>query len=97
MQLHFNRLVIHPDYCGFGLGLRFLNACAALVQAKGYAVRGKFSSTPVHQALSRSPLWKLVGIERPTRISHGSGMERPLQGFRRDVKLFAYAYIGSAA
>jgi ABC-type ATPase with predicted acetyltransferase domain len=54
MQLHFNRLVIHPDYCGFGLGIYFLNKCAEILSKKDYVIMGKFSSAPVYNALKNN-------------------------------------------
>jgi len=62
--MHFNRLVIHPDYCGFGLGIKFLNATAKDMVDRGYNVYGKFSSAPMYASLSKSPLWKLKDISK---------------------------------
>ena len=84
MQLHFNRLVIHPDYCGFGLGIHFLNKCAQLVQDKNYEVMGKFSSIPVYNALRRDPKWRLNDVSRKHKVIVGGSMQRGNAGFTRN-------------
>jgi energy-coupling factor transporter ATP-binding protein EcfA2 len=91
MQLHFNRLVIHPDYCGFGLGIHFLNKCAKLVHEKNYEVMNKFSSIPVYNALRRDPKWRLNAVMRQHKISVGGNMQRK-DGFRKDVKAWSFKY-----
>lgn len=63
-SMHFNRLVIHPDYCGFGLGIKFLNETAKDMVKRGYKVFGKFSSAPMYASLSKSDLWKLKDISK---------------------------------
>jgi hypothetical protein len=75
MQLHFNRLVIHPDYCGFGLGIHFLNKCSQIIAVKNYEVMGKFSSAPVYNALKRNNHWRLNAVQRKTPEA-GKLMER---------------------
>jgi GNAT superfamily N-acetyltransferase len=90
MQLHFNRLVIHPDYCGFGLGVHFLNKCAKIVHDKDYEVMGKFSSVPVYNALKRDARWRLNTVQRKTPKA-GKLMERK-SGFRQDVKTWSFKY-----
>ena len=109
MQLHFNRLVVHPDYCGFGIGIRFLNVCAAEVTRRGYDVMGKFSSAPVYNALKRDPNWRLLGVIRQHKVVVGRGMQRGKpsfdksmslskknsSGFRLDVKCYSFRFIGA--
>lgn len=110
MQLHFNRLVIHPDYCGFGLGIHFLNKCAKIIADKDYEVMGKFSSAPVYNALSRDKNWRLNDVKRAHKVSVGALMKRGSDGFTRnraiqngnnagfrmDVKTWSFKYINNA-
>lgn len=110
MQLHFNRLVIHPDYCGFGLGIHFLNKCAKIIADKNYEVMGKFSSAPVYNALSRDKNWRLNDVKRAHKVSVGALMKRGSDGFTRnraiqngnnagfrmDVKTWSFKYINNA-
>lgn len=91
MQLHFNRLVIHPDYCGFGLGIHFLNKCAQIVNDKNYEVMGKFSSAPVYNALKHDPKWRLNDVIRMHKVVVGGNMQRK-EGFRKDVKAWSFKY-----
>jgi energy-coupling factor transporter ATP-binding protein EcfA2 len=111
MQLHFNRLVIHPDYCGFGLGIYFLNKCSKLIADKGYEVMGKFSSAPVYNALKRDSNWRLNDVKRQHKVIVGGSMMRgkttgyakanqaiagTSHGFRMDVKTWSFKYINNA-
>jgi GNAT superfamily N-acetyltransferase len=108
MQLHFNRLVIHPDYCGFGLGIHFLNKCAQIIKDKDYEVMGKFSSAPVYNALKRDLHWRLNDVKRQYKVIVGGNMKRGKHdgmtrnraiangnnaGFRMDVKTWSFKYI----
>jgi hypothetical protein len=108
MILHFNRLVIHPDYCGFGLGIHFLNICSQIVKNKNYDVMGKFSSAPVFNSLNKDKNWKLNAVERKHKIVVGGNMKRgksnfsrsdqakngTSHGFRLNVKTYSFKYIG---
>lgn len=98
MMLHFNRLVIHPDYCGFGIGIHFLNECSKFIKTKGYTVSGKFSSTPVYTALKKDKNWKLVDIARNTdkskKRSNQSFGRQGQTSFRTDVKTYSFRYVG---
>jgi GNAT superfamily N-acetyltransferase len=109
MQMHFNRLVIHPDYCGFGLGVLFLDKCSQIVHDRGYEVMGKFSSAPVYNALKRNPKWRLNDVKRLHKVIVGGNMKRGKKetytrnlainngnnaGFRMDVKTWSFKYLG---
>lgn len=107
MQLHFNRLVIHPDYCGFGLGILFLNQCAKIVKDKDYEVLGKFSSTPVFNAFNKDPKWIMTDVRRQTKVQTGPKMMRKATkqtyarlgnttggSFRLNVKTWSFRFIG---
>lgn len=63
-KMHFNRLVIHPDYCGFGLGIKFLNITAKDMVEQGYSVWGKFSSAPMYASLKKSDKWIFKSMDR---------------------------------
>jgi len=63
MILHANRTVIHPDYCGFGLGIKLVTEAAKLIYLK-YEIRTKFSSLPMYNARIKDPNWKLIDISR---------------------------------
>jgi ABC-type ATPase with predicted acetyltransferase domain len=64
---HSNRLVIHPDYCGIGLGHLLSNATAKEMTRRGFRVFAKNSSKPRHVALSKDKKWKLKDSKFKTR------------------------------
>lgn len=93
IQMHFNRLVIHPDYVGLGLGVKILNVTSAYIHSLGYEVWGKFSSMPVKKGCDRNKnLWKLVKIQRDTPSGSGNMLRK--SGFRKHVKTYSYKWIG---
>jgi ABC-type Mn2+/Zn2+ transport system ATPase subunit len=92
-QMHSNRTVIHPDYAGFGLGIRVINATSVLMARKGYAVRAKFSSTPVYLAMKRQAAWELTAVQRETP-KPGGNMDRKT-GFRQHVKTYSFKFVPS--
>jgi ABC-type ATPase with predicted acetyltransferase domain len=91
MQMHSNRTVIHPDYAGFGLGILTINESAKLVEAKGYDVRAKFSSTPIYLSMKKQPCWKLVAIDRKIKMNKGSSVRQT--GFREEVKTYSFKFV----
>ena len=96
MIMHANRIVIHPDYVGLGLGIRLTNVCSGIMRGRGYDVRCKFSSVPVYRGFQRYPeLWRLETVQRDTP-KPGGRMERKA-GFRRHIKTYSFSYIGAAA
>lgn len=56
-----NRTVIHPDYAGLGLGILLINETSKEMVKNGFAVRAKFSSTPIFKAMSKNKLWLFTG------------------------------------
>lgn len=92
-QMHSNRTVIHPDYAGFGLGIKVINATSLLMTRKGYDVRAKFSSTPVYLAMKRQPAWQLLNVMRSTPEA-GGNMDRKT-GFRQHVKTYSFSFVPS--
>jgi ABC-type Mn2+/Zn2+ transport system ATPase subunit len=100
MVVHANRIVIHPDYVGLGLGIAMTTEGAAIMVREGFDVRCKFSSEPVYRAMSKSPAWKIESVQRPTKIVCGGNIDRSPTGatgggFRRDVKVYSFRYVGT--
>lgn len=93
---HANRIVIHPDYCGFGLGLRLTDiASKDLSEKYGYDIRIKFSSLPILKACQKNPKWKLLTVDRRSIGAvkrPGSSMLRKT-GFRTNVTAYTFQYI----
>jgi ABC-type ATPase with predicted acetyltransferase domain len=89
---HFNRLVIHPDYVGFGLGVKFLNEATIYLKSKVICdVFGAFSSVPVYKALLKDPKWKLKDIRRPLKKTTGSSSNKIFM--RLMVTMFSFKHI----
>jgi|GEM_PF-6268484 len=93
MILHSNRTIIHPDYCGVGLGIKIINETSKIITKKGYKVMAKFSSIPVYKSMLRQKeLWKFKNHtisykRRPSKcpVSHSE---------RIKVKMFSFEFIG---
>lgn len=88
---HFNRLVIHPDYCGLGLGQMFLDETCKLMKEKG-KILGKFSSISVYKNCKRNPKWKLRDTGWQTIFS-GSKTGR-IAAARNKVRWWSFEFIG---
>jgi hypothetical protein len=93
---HSNRLVIHPDFCGLGVGIKFVNFCSDYLKQKyGYRIMAKFSSVSMYRARIKDNKWRLINISRLIKGAPkvGSKMERKT-GFREYVKTWSFEYIG---
>lgn len=95
MQMHSNRVVVHPDYAGFGLGVMMATECSKMMFAAGYDVRAKFSSTPMYLARKNHPNWKLITVKRAIKVVVGGNMLRKT-GFRKNVKTYSFIFVPDA-
>lgn len=97
-QMHSNRTVIHPDYAGMGLGIRLINEASAIMAARGFDVRAKFSSTPIYLSMSKQVCWKLLKVERTTKPNYGgkNSSSQRMAGARVDTKTYSFRYIPQA-
>lgn len=91
MILHFNRLVIHPDYVGFGLGVKFVDEIAKILVAKNFRVMGKYSSVPVFKAMIKNKNWVFKG--KINDANGGSGNMKRETGFRKKVTCYTFEFI----
>lgn len=91
--MHSNRTVIHPDYAGFGLGIRVIDATSADMKARGYRPMAKFSSVPIFKSMSKSKNWQFKKRERAHKVLVGGNAKRN-GGFRVDVTTFSFEYVG---
>ena len=91
---HFNRLVIHPDFSGFGLGISFINKTSEIMKKKDFRIMGKFSSVPVYKSLFKDPNWKLLEVKRQIgKMQKGKTMNRN-GGFRENIKTYSFEFVG---
>ena len=94
--MHSNRTVIHPDYVGFGLGIKVINASSKFMREQGYVVMAKFSSLPVFNSMNKDEKWKLATVSTNTdsgQSNPGGSMSRK-GGFRLRTKTFSFKFIG---
>ncbi len=91
--LHSNRTVIHPDYVGFGMGMRLINITSQIMHDRGYDIRAKFSALPVYKAMIKQKCWTYRGHQFFT-ASNGGNMERH-SGFRDKVKTYNFEFNGN--
>jgi hypothetical protein len=88
-KLHSNRTVIHPDFCGFGLGMKLVNKTAEIL-CEGHELFAKLSNLVMVKSRANDKNWKLEKIAYDT-ASGGGNMTRDT-GFRKKVKTFSYRY-----
>ncbi len=87
----FNRTVIHPDYAGLGLSKYLINETAKLMVKKGYRIKGKFSSIPVHKILSKDAKWRLTKISKPVKAGT-SGFARTKKARQKTIRSKTTSY-----
>lgn len=92
--VHMNRIVIHPDYVGFGLGMKFINEISAIVSQE-CRVMSKFSSVPIFRAMKKDPRWafKKSGV----MMAVGGGNMERRTSFRTKVQWWSFEYVGCKA
>jgi ABC-type multidrug transport system ATPase subunit len=91
MIMHANRIVVHPDYAGIGLGILMTNETAKYMSSQNFRVMCKFSSVPVYKAMTKSPDWRLISLDRQLGVKAGGNMKRK-SGFRENIKTYTFEY-----
>lgn len=92
---HSNRVVIHPDYNGLGLGIKMVDACSKLLLNKiKCRIMAKFSSIPMYKSRLKNNNWKYLGFKRTMgKLKIGGNMLRK-KGFReKGIKTYNFEYI----
>lgn len=92
---HSNRTVIHPDYNGLGLGIKFINETSKLMSQKGVRVMAKFSALPIYKSMIKQSCWKFLGQKRLMGyMKTGGSMDRQT-GFREQgIKTYHFEFVG---
>jgi ABC-type ATPase with predicted acetyltransferase domain len=96
---HSNRTVIHPDYVGFGLGLKLINESSRIFKKQKLCeIRAKFSSVPVFKAMMKDKInWRLLSVEKKLGVNSNkktSKLGRSLETMRHDVTSYIFKYVG---
>lgn len=91
---HFNRIVIHPDYNGLGLGILLINKTSELLSKKiKCKIMAKFSSTPVFKAMIKQKQWRFLGQKRTMgKVLHGGAMMRNTGYREAGVKTYSFEF-----
>lgn len=93
---HSNRTVIHPDYVGFGLGMKLIDETSKIVkQRENCIIMGCFSSVPVYKSMIKNKNWILKKTEiRKQKAITGNLSQARASSMRKMVKTFSFEYIG---
>lgn len=91
--LHSNRIVIHPDYCGIGMGGIFVDKCCEIMKNRGFKIYEKNSSLPRLNYLKNNHKWKLLATNFKTNAS-GCLKDKNNGKHRNDVRWYSWEYLG---
>lgn len=91
-MLYSNRVVIHPDFCGLGLSMKFVNATARIMAERGFRIRAKFSSEPMRQLRKKDPNWKLIKKSRDFLKQPEGSIKRRSKEYTARRQVTAYTY-----
>lgn len=92
MVMHANRIVVHPDYCGFGLGGKMTDITADYMQnTLNYDVQIKLSSVSMANLLKRNVRWELRDVSR--NVNNIWSNHKGRTG-RIDVKTYSFKFNG---
>jgi hypothetical protein len=90
IKLHSTRLVIHPDFCGIGLGIKFVDICSEYLHKKSFIVFAKFSSISMYKSRIKNKKWRLYKINRDLKIHNNLTSSKTN---RLKVKTYCFKYI----
>jgi len=71
-MLHSNRVVVHPDYVGLGLGIRMVDEAAEFLSKLGFKIRAKFTSRAMLKARLNNSKWALIKREQIKSKTQGA-------------------------
>lgn len=95
-----HRLVVMPDYQGIGVGVKFINAVAAIVAADGHNLNLTTTTPALVAALKRADLWSLVrrgvvkqgDISSRARMGPGGSLTHLARTGSQDRPTFSFDY-----
>jgi hemerythrin len=91
MIMHANRIVVHPDYCGFGLGGKLTDITADYMKhVLKYDVQIKLSSASMANLLKKNTRWELRDVSRNVNNIWGNHVGRT---GRIDVKTYSFKFL----
>ena len=91
-------MVLHPDFVGFGIGMKVIDILSEHMKQKGYVVMAKFSSIPLLKSRERNKKWKLVDVSNNTQKAQRSpsGSMHRTTGMRVATRTFSFKYVGAS-
>lgn len=96
MIYHSNRTVIHPDYQGFGLGIKLINATSQyMMDNYPFKIMAKFSALPVYKSMIKQKEWKFLGEKRVFGEVTAGNIDRK-KGYRDGgIKTYHFVFVGN--
>lgn len=93
---HSNRVVIHPDYTGLGLGIMLVNETSKyMMQHYDCRIFAKFSSIPMYKARIKDKNWVLRQTQLKFDKMNVWGNMLRRSGFRdKGIKTWSFEFIG---
>jgi len=93
--LHSNRIVVLPEYTGFGLGLRMADLCSENLKTKGFEIWIKMSNISTVKSCLSSDKWKLKRIS--SNFEKGQIKSKMNKYGRRNfVKTYSFKFMGNS-
>lgn len=89
---HSNRTVIHPDYCGIGMGSKIIDETSKYMKNKGFVIMAKYTSIPTYKAMIKNPNWKLVDYDYKTNYFNNCADRNKTT--RNNVRWYSFKFIG---
>lgn len=91
--MHSTRLVIHPDFAGFGLGINFEIICSRYLKSKGYRIFSITSQYHIVKAQLKRKCYRLIDCKIPIKVRTSNFICRTTEGLRNKVKLYNLEFI----
>lgn len=95
---HSNRVVIHPDYVGLGLGIKLATECSQIMHDRGYRIKAKFTSPAMYKHRKNHLRWRCTKIDTviskkdTSRVGLSKGISAMEADKRNASKLWGVKY-----
>jgi GNAT superfamily N-acetyltransferase len=91
-----SRIVVKPDYQGFGLGTRLSDWVGKRYVDAGYRFFGRTPHARLGEYREKSPLWKATSMNKRARRSNDSVRDNDIAHWTHDRRLgYSHEYIGA--
>jgi ABC-type dipeptide/oligopeptide/nickel transport system ATPase subunit len=97
-MMHSNRVVIHPDYIGLGLGIKLSTEASRVMKRRGFTVMAKFASVAMYKQRLNHPDWFCINIVQMKSKKQNALISKMDKGRNKGklnyVRYFFYKFIG---